>query len=378
MKRNEGTFKRLVLSALVILGTVALAAVYLRPDRSSSSRAVGNLKLTQLASVKMASSVGPLGAFVEVSSGIFFIVDSGGRKLSRVDWNLGQEVKWVSLDDRPCSSTHELIDAVYVMKKMPYLLVLYCNRLSVVNKLTLVEERALTGNHGDWLYGLAVSPDENLLTLTSKRKTSNSVSVRVYRTDSWASISSWNAPAINKLEFTPDGKLVATVFVRNQDARALEASECGMTFYDFASGGVTREWIQSVDAGPCPGSNFMFLPDNPERIISGNRREGGAAIWDAKMGPLLHKLPVEGYRVPLWLSLSHDGMLVAADLRWPRTGTGPEYDLMIWDLTRGKAVYQVPAEGDDPILSVRFSPEGNYVVFVRSNRVELYEYTLKE
>lgn len=362
--------------ALLILACTAILYVVGELEFSPTVQTDSTrFRLGRLATISIADAQGPLDAFPEMSSGTIYVADHAQKRVGKVRWQAEGQVSWKPVDATDCVASYEPIEMI-PMASRPYVLLLSCGNLHVLDKSTLDLQRKMSVDQEGWTSSIVLSPNERLLvTRTSRRE---GVVVQVFRTDDWTKVATWSAN-LSTMQFSPDGKHVASVFRRNPDPGARRATECGMTFFDLFSGRIDREWFHRIGDESCPGYVYAFLPNDSTRLLSDNFREGGVSEWDPINGRHLRRLEYEGRRHPRWLSVSHDGKLVAASLLWPRSSESPAYSMVIWDLASGKPVYQVPFEiTDDPIQRARFSSEGNHILLVRSNRVELYTYELSE
>jgi len=82
-------------------------------------------------------------------------------------------------------------------------------------------------------------------------------------------------------------------------------------------------------------------------------------------------------RAPKTVSAARNGRLVARTGEVSEIPWLSEFPLEIWDLPKARQVYSVPLGLHwNPVLRVRFSPAGNYILFVYSNKARVYEYRL--
>ena len=133
----------------------------------------------------------------------------------------------------------------------------------------------------------------------------------------------------------------------------------------------------------CPESAFSFVARRSDRVVSNSFLSDAITEWDARDGTLLHRFVVEdsGHREPspflASFSVSQDGRLVARTGEVSEIPWLSEFPLEIWDLPKARQVYSVPLGLHwNPVLRVRFSPAGNYILFVYSNKARVYEYRL--
>ena len=128
----------------------------------------------------------------------------------------------------------------------------------------------------------------------------------------------------------------------------------------------------------CPESAFSFVARRSDRVVSNSFLSDAITEWDARDGTLLHRFVVEdsGHREPspflASFSVSQDGRLVARTGEVSEIPWLSEFPLEIWDLPKARQVYSVPLGLHwNPVLRVRFSPAGNYILFVYSNKARV-------
>jgi WD40 repeat protein len=98
----------------------------------------------------------------------------------------------------------------------------------------------------------------------------------------------------------------------------------------------------------------LFLPGG--RLAS-RGGDGTCRVWDLASGRQLHRL-TEGDR---WVKFdaAPDGRLLATATDQP--GPGGEYEVVLWDLTTGRARTRLPLGGEQSASRVAFSPDGRLV-----------------
>lgn len=356
--------------------TAAAISVNLRfgADQRPAAEPVVKLQMEKTAEFDLGGKVRPLYVVAEVSAGILFVADVNQRKVGRLALKADKQIKWQSLDEGSCSSADEPVHSLEVLRTVPYLLIHWCGRLAVIDKTDLSVVRMFGGGPRDWLFGLAVSPDERLIALAFRRQQTPTEFVRIHRVQDWAKEVEWEGD-LAALRFTPDGMKLAAPFARNRRAGDLFATECGVRFYNPLSGQVVLEWSRSVEDPPCPEPLFQFVSHVPEKMVTTNAAEGGLTEWEAKTGTIVKTFEHEGYRVPLWLTVSGDGKLLAGDMWAPRSSRAPQYDFVIWDVTTGKQVYRLPYDKiQSHVWNATFPTEENYIVIARGTKIQLYRY----
>jgi WD40 repeat protein len=323
---------------------------------------------------------------VDPKSEDLYLIDYGVGALGRANWKTKEQWvikdQWATLDSAGCSGYSPRLYAVRLMKKVPYLIVSDCQGVKLLDKATFAVVRTIFAEKEFTVFALAFSPDERFLAVTVKKGRDEPLT-RLYETDTWKLIHEWSFAASS---FTPDGRLLVTSFSRKRSPSSITLDESGFQFYDAMSGNKVSEWLPSIgeDAGIFPALPVFFRPDQPGRMITIDHGHTAVAEWDEASGKLLQHLkskvevpgPPPG---PSSRSLSYDGRLFAVvwwEHEWP--SRFPEFGTTIWDLSKGKAVYDTPVRQQaDPVRRVVFSGDDNHVAFVYAHRAELYEYQLK-
>lgn len=311
------------------------------------------------------------------TSGELYLWASNSGRILRGNWKTRQIGDWVTLDSTGCSSSLDVhIWEISAMRSRPYLIVLNCYHIEVLDKTTLARVRIVDTPDQSKVFGFVLSPNEEQLVVTSQESRDN-WTASVYDTTSWTALRKWS---INNASFTADGQQVATLIDQRQDPSSRVFDECGVAFYDVRTGEKVTQWVKSTnDPGHvCPGGNLYFRKDHPGRMVTDDFPNSAVSEWDMQTGALLQHLvsdvgaggPPPGADC---MSLSYDGDLVA--IVRTRHEVGTEYGFTIWNLQSGKVVYEIPLKyQDDPVRCVRFSSNGTHIAFVHSDRVEIYEY----
>ena len=359
------------LSLLFLL--VSLGDLGLHQDCSLTGNA--NFRLEIVAEKTLLGTSGEVA--VQLDDGLqgFYVADRKDKRVGRIGWEREGQLEWVLLDKTNCSSPLQPIEVMRVLGKWPYVIVLYCDTVVLLDKITLTPVRTFNPNPREWVFSIATSFDGQFIATGSRKETEREDRVRVLRTMDSSIVAEWQGSMLS-LQFMPDGQHLATVFARNPDSSALRATDCGVAIYEVSSGKKVVEWTRSTTDPPCPESLFALPPDTSGRLISKNFYQGGMAVWEAKTGRLVRRLAGGGGRVPQWISISHDGRFAGADLIRPEDNNGPRYELIVWNIEDGRVVYAVPADGcGDPILDAQFSSQGNYLAVARATSIQLYRYS---
>jgi WD40 repeat protein len=161
------------------------------------------------------------------------------------------------------------------------------------------------------------------------------------------------------LAYSPDGKLVATVG-GEKDAKGWK----GLTKAWDVETGNERAALRCEKPPTC-----LVFSDN-QTLITGDQ-EGTAKIWDVKKGKETATLEVS--KVPLLsLAVSNDGktLAVGGDQQERVGGT-----ITLFDMATKKQLYwltnQEKASG--PVTSLRFSPDGKYLVSSGRPELQIWE-----
>lgn len=334
----------------------------------------GNLKL--VASITLPASREPMGARLESIAGELYLIDAVGRRIEMVNWKTGERGDWRTLDPSSCSTTQRNYVYAVIMRTRPYIAVLNCNAIELLENKTLRHSQTVAENDDYRIDGFELSPDERLLSVFVNRQ--GKLATRVYETDNWKLVRELD---LDHGHFGPNGRTIMIGFARSKKASSHGAAdECGLQFYDINSGQRISEFARSADGNDdvCPRKSGQFLPGQPNRLITDDPLRAAISEWDLSNGKLVQHLsskienpgPAPSTES---LDISFDGKFAAAVRS--RQEWNSEWGTTIWDLTTGTKVYEIAlAHSKDPILRARFSTDGNNLVFVYSDRADIYEY----
>jgi hypothetical protein len=262
------------------------------------------------------------------------------------------------------------------MRTIPYIAVLNCHAIELLENNTLRQSQTVAENDDYRIDGFELSPDERLLSVFVNRQ--GKLATRVYETDHWKLV---RELSLDHGHFGPNGRTIMIGFARSTKSSSHGAAdECGLQFYDINSGQRISEFVRSADGNDdvCPRKSGQFLPGQPNRLITDDPLRAAISEWDLSNGKLVQHLssnienpgPAPSTES---LDISFDGKFAAAVRS--RHEWSSEWGTTIWDLTTGTKVYEIGlVHSTDPIMRARFSTDGNNLVFVYLDRADIYEY----
>jgi hypothetical protein len=313
------------------------------------------------------------------ASGVVYLTDIYSGKMFWADWRTKKTGEWVKLDSPGCSPRDIQIQKVYAMKTKPYLLVLNCHRIELLDNKTFLPKNVFPSNTHLIVSGFDVSSDERNLAI-SIQTNPTAYSTLIYQTADWSIVHRWD---FGNSYFSPNGTLLATSNFRRKNPSSLLPDECGLDFYSSTTGQRISGWILDVDKveNHCPNWPIYFPEEKTGTVVTDDVLDSAISEWDTRSGKLIRHLkstivspgPAPDTRS---VSISADGSLLAVVRS--RAEWKPEYGLDIWDLSIGTSIEKIPlAEQPDPITGAFFSVDGTQVAFVHKDRVEIFEYTAR-
>jgi hypothetical protein len=378
--RPPSTFGLLVTAVCLILLYPLLRA-------GAGSRVGEALSLKRIATFRVPLGLEPAEVIVDSKANEIYVADLKLGKVLHASLTQSDSGKWVNIDFTGCSGYGAPIDELHLMRMQPYLLVLVCNRILLLDRRSL-SLRSVVASGGDQFYfhEFDVSPDEHFIAVTGYEKTKPGTPTvtksRVYRLEGESATMLYEASfGDTDAYYTPDGKMLATTYDRGSTPGANE--DCGLEFYDTVTGkriGGWRSTAKSTGGAICPGRPLQFLGQGSDRLITDDVVSPALSVWDVYIGKLLQHLSSKMEHpgpAPTTesLSISADGRLVAV-VRF-QGEWGAEYGMTIWDLSTGRALKEIPVGlHRQIILGTYFSSSGDQVAFTFMDHVDVYEYSL--
>jgi hypothetical protein len=361
------------LQIAVLLAVVCVCSI--RNNAASAESDSEALPLKLLTSFSLHGTRGPTTAYVNEADGALYLIDHGSGRVLRADWKTQKSGGWREINSANCTLPDPAIAQVALLQTQPFFVAVHCGGIELVDRNTLSVISTFPGKPGFVAEEFSVSPDEHLLAV-SFRKRKDRANTRVYEIQD---PSKFHEFAFSQAVFTSDSAVLAAPVYQRNEATGYQGDKCGLAFYDANSGAEKYEWTRDVYGGDqiCPQQPLLFSKLFPDRIITNDFPRTAVAEWDGRTGKLLETLFSKTDNGPApsaeSVSISYDGRFVAVVRS--RSEFHPEYGIVIWDLKLKRAVYEIPlGRQAEPILHANFSVDGKQIVFVKSDRVEIYEY----
>jgi len=368
---------KMILGGIAFMLVISLNLLHRSGNRTNApfDEATQRIVLKLVATVPIPPTVGEFTVHLVSSTSELYLTDPVSGRIQKANWKTGARGDWVALDSSRCLAPDTHIYSMKIMKTTPYLLVLNCHRLELLAKSTLAPIRYIAENEDDSVDGFALSLDQRFLSVNVNRQGKHTT--RTYRTNDWKILHEWN---IEDAYFSPNGLSLVANFARAKNATSYTGDECGFRFYDANSGQKTSEFVRSAERNDdvCPNGPGYVVPGHPNLLVTDDALRPAVSEWDLSNGKLVQHLesravepgPAPGLES---LAISSNGelaMVVRSRREW-----GMEWGITIWDLTDGEKAYEVPlGRQAAPVMAASFSQDGNYLAFVYSNRVDIYDY----
>jgi hypothetical protein len=371
--------KRLITKCLHI--AILLAFAWTCTSCSNGARAqniTGAAYLKLVTSFSLHGTRGPITAHLNQADSAVYLIDQGSGRILRADWKTQKSGGWREISSAGCALPHPPVAQIAVLQTQPFLVAVHCGGVGLVDRNSMSSINTFPGKPGFRVERISLSPDEHLLAI-SIRKDRDHANTRVYEIQD---PSKFHEFAFSQAVFTSDSAVLAAPIYRRSETLGYQGDKCGIAFYDANSGAEKWEWTRDVYGGDqiCPQQPLLFSNLFPDRIITDSFAPTAVAEWGARTGKLLETLHFKTNDDPApgteSVSISSDGRFVAVVRS--RSEFYHEYGIVIWDLKLSRAVYEIPLGLHwDPTLRATFSVDGNQIAFVKSNRVEVYEYQIQ-
>src|ERR1039458_1242796 len=99
-------------------------------------------------------------------SGDLYLTNLYAGTMSVADWKTNRTGSWVKVGSSTCFPDDFKVQKVYVMKTKPYLLVLSCNQLELLDNRTFLPKNTMPTELGLVASGFDVSPDERYIAIS--------------------------------------------------------------------------------------------------------------------------------------------------------------------------------------------------------------------
>jgi WD40 repeat protein len=218
--------------------------------------------------------------------------------------------------------------------------------------------------HTKPLWGVAFTADGNRLASVSDDDT-----VKVWDAQTEQELFSFKIGPIHGLDFSPDGKRLATASGRWQGTRlGWDGVPGDVKVWDTQTG----QELRSLKAFPGPYPRLAFSPDG-KRLASSHRPSNSTGpnvpseikVWNAQTGQELFTLKGDIAETKN-IVFSPDGKRLATSARWTNT-------VKVWDAQTAQELFNLKAGGE--ISSLAFSPDGHWLVGDPGGTVTIWDAT---